>query len=106
MIARALASEAELLIMDEPTAGVDHDNQETLAELLAGLVDEGTSVLLVAHELGPLRALIDRAVVLDQGHVTYDGPVDAIHDHEHVHVHHHDGPRQKPDGFPARPVVS
>jgi zinc transport system ATP-binding protein len=106
MIARALASEAELLIMDEPTAGVDHDNQETLAELLGGLVHEGTSVLLVAHELGPLRALIDRAVVLDQGHVTYDGPVDAIHDHEHVHVHHHDGPRQKPDGFPARPVVS
>jgi zinc transport system ATP-binding protein len=106
MIARALASEAELLIMDEPTAGVDHDNQETLAELLGGLVHEGTSVLLVAHELGPLRALIDRAVVLDQGHVAYDGPVDAIHDHEHVHVHHHDGPRQKPDGFPARPVVS
>jgi zinc transport system ATP-binding protein len=106
MIARALASEAELLIMDEPTAGVDHDNQETLAELLGSLVGEGTSVLLVAHELGPLRPLIDRAVVLDQGHVTYDGPVDAIHDHEHVHVHHHGGQRQQHDGFPANPVVS
>ena len=106
MIARALASEAELLIMDEPTAGVDHDNQETLAELLGSLVGEGTSVLLVAHELGPLRPLIGRAVVLDQGHVTYDGDVDAIHDHEHVHVHHHGGQRQQHDGFPARPVVS
>jgi len=106
MIARALASDAELLIMDEPTAGVDHDNQEILAELLGSLVGEGTSVLLVAHELGPLRPLIDRAVVLDQGHVTYDGPVDEIHDHEHVHVHHHGSQPQQADGFSARPVVS
>lgn len=98
LIARALASQAELLIMDEPTAGVDHDNQESLAELLAGLVHEGTSVLLVAHELGPLRPLIDRAVVLKFGEVSYDGPVDAIHD-EHSHVHHHGGEPDRPDGF-------
>lgn len=104
LIARALASEAELLIMDEPTAGVDHDNQESLAELLAGLVSEGTSVLLVAHELGPLRPLIDRAVVLDAGRVTYDGPVDAIHDAEHVHVHEHGGEPERPDGFSGNPV--
>ena len=104
LIARALAAGAELLIMDEPTAGVDHDNQETLAELLASLVHDGTSVLLVAHELGPLRPLIDRAVVLDQGHVTYDGHVDAIHDHEHVHVHRHDGQPDQPDGYSGNPV--
>lgn len=99
LIARALASQADLLIMDEPTAGVDHDNQETLAELLAALVHEGTSVLLVAHELGPLRPLIDRAVVLELGHVSYDGPVDAIHDHEHTHVHRHGSEPDRPDGF-------
>ncbi|MET0931276.1 MAG: metal ABC transporter ATP-binding protein, partial [Aeromicrobium sp.] len=104
LIARALASEAELLIMDEPTAGVDHDNQESLAELLGGLVAEGTSVLLVAHELGPLRPLIDRAVVLDAGRVTYDGPVEAIHDAEHVHVHEHGGGPDQPDGFSGNPV--
>lgn len=104
LIARALASEAELLIMDEPTAGVDHDNQETLAELLGALVGEGTSVLLVAHELGPLRPLIDRAVVLERGEVTYDGDVDAIRDAEHVHVHHHGRDPEQPDGFTANPV--
>jgi zinc transport system ATP-binding protein len=104
LIARALATEADLLIMDEPTAGVDHDNQETLADLLAGLVKEGTSVLLVAHELGPLRPLIHRAVVLDAGQVAYDGPVDAIHDVEHVHVHRHGGQPDQPDGFSGNPV--
>ena len=104
LIARALATEAELLIMDEPTAGVDHDNQETLAELLAGLVREGTSVLLVAHELGPLRPLIDRAVVLDAGRITHDGPVDVIADHEHVHVHRHGAEPDHPDGYRGNPV--
>jgi zinc transport system ATP-binding protein len=106
LIARALASEAELLIMDEPTAGVDHDNQATLADLLGGLVGEGTSVLLVAHELGPLRPLIHRAVVLDAGEVTYDGAVDAIREVEHGHVHRHGGQPDQPDGFSGNPVGS
>ena len=104
LIARALASEAELLVMDEPTAGVDHDNQESLADLLAGLVAEGTSILLVAHELGPLRPLIHRAVVLEGGTVSYDGPVDAIRDPEHVHVHVHSGQPERADGFKGNPV--
>ena len=106
LIARALASQDELLIMDEPTAGVDHDNQESLADLLDGLVAEGTSVLLVAHELGPLRPLIHRAVVLDGGTVTYDGSVDAIQDAEHVHVHQHSGQPDHPDGYSGNPVGS
>ena len=104
LIARALAAGAELLIMDEPTAGVDHDNQESLAELLAGLVAEGTAILLVAHELGPLRPLIHRAVVLENGTVSYDGPVDAVRDPEHVHVHLHSGQPEKADGFKGNPV--
>ena len=61
--------------MDEPTSGVDHESQESLAELLGGLVNEGASVLLVAHELGPLAPLVDRTLVLRDGRVDYDGPV-------------------------------
>ncbi|AWB92838.1 metal ABC transporter ATP-binding protein [Aeromicrobium chenweiae] len=99
MIARALASEAELLVMDEPTAGVDHDNQESLAELLGGLVHDGASVLLVAHELGPLRPLIDRAVVLQDGTVAYDGPVDSLIGEDHAHVHPHGGRPHLPEGL-------
>ncbi len=91
LIARALAAQAELLVMDEPTAGVDHDNQESLAELLGGLVNSGTSVLLVAHELGPLEPLIDRAVVLRDGRVDYCGVVEGVDHIEHTHIHAHTG---------------
>jgi len=91
LIARALAAKSDLLLMDEPTAGVDQDNQESLAELLGGLVNSGTSVLLVAHELGPLKPIIDRAVVLRAGAVEYSGPVDGIEDTDHAHFHTHTG---------------
>ncbi len=89
LIARALAGDADLLVMDEPTSGVDHDNQESLAELIGGLVNEGASVLLVAHELGPMRTLVDRVVVLDEGRVVSTGGVDAAVHEEHEQVHHH-----------------
>ena len=92
LIARALAGDADLLVMDEPTSGVDHDNQESLAELIGGLVNEGASVLLVAHELGPMRSLVDRVVVLDEGRVVATGGVDAAVHEEHQQVHHHAEP--------------
>ena len=98
LIARALAGDADLLVMDEPTSGVDHDNQESLAELIGGLVNEGASVLLVAHELGPMRNLVDRVVVLGDGRVVSTGGVDAAVDEEHEQVHHHtDPPEPRPE---------
>ncbi|MFD5452312.1 metal ABC transporter ATP-binding protein [Streptomyces sp. NPDC003470] len=93
LIARALASEPEVLIMDEPMAGVDLASQEVLAETLRGQVAAGTTVLLVLHELGPLEPLIDRAVVLRDGCVLHDGPPPeavgqhALPGHDHVHPH-------------------
>ncbi|MCC9704316.1 MULTISPECIES: metal ABC transporter ATP-binding protein [unclassified Streptomyces] len=93
LIARALASEPELLIMDEPMAGVDLASQEVLAATLREQVAHGTTVLLVLHELGPLEPLIDRAVVLRDGCVTHDGPPPkavgqhALPGHDHVHPH-------------------
>ena len=49
LIARALAGRPELLVMDEPTAGVDHASQEALAAVLQRLADRGTSMLIVTH---------------------------------------------------------
>jgi zinc transport system ATP-binding protein len=98
LIARALAGDADLLVMDEPTSGVDHDSRESIAELIGGLVNEGASVLLVAHELGPMRDLVDRVVVLGDGRVVATGGVDAAVHEEHEQVHHHaEPPEPRPE---------
>jgi zinc transport system ATP-binding protein len=94
LIARALAVQPELLVLDEPTAGVDAASQEAFAKALRSFVDGGGTVLLVAHELGPLAPLINRAVVIKDGIVAHDGSVpppagyhaDPHHDHVHPHA--------------------
>jgi zinc transport system ATP-binding protein len=86
LIARALAGEPELFFLDEPTAGVDLPNQLALADALRTLSGRGATVVLVAHELGPLEPLVDRAVVMRDGRIAYDGTPLS---HEDVHGHHH-----------------
>ncbi len=98
LIARALAGEPELLVLDEPTAGVDAASQEAFAGALRDFVGDGGTVLLVAHELGPLRPVISRAVVVHEGRIAHDGAVPdpaghhAEPDHDHVHPHCYDEP--------------
>jgi zinc transport system ATP-binding protein len=93
LIARALAGEPDALVMDEPTAGVDARSQETLAGTLRELVGQGRTVVLVAHELGPLEPLITRSVVMEAGRIVHEGvpPVPqgecARPGHDHVHPH-------------------
>ena len=77
LIARALAAEPEVLVMDEPTAGVDAVSQEALAGTLRLLADRGRTLLVVTHELAPLRSVVRRAVVLQDGRVCFDGPLSA-----------------------------
>jgi zinc transport system ATP-binding protein len=89
LIARALAGEPDLLVLDEPTAGVDLESQQAFADALAGLVARGATVVLVAHELGPMADLVDRAVVMRDGRVAYDGPPLASFTDADVHGHHH-----------------
>ncbi|SEP59940.1 zinc transport system ATP-binding protein [Streptomyces radiopugnans] len=93
LIARALAAEPELLVMDEPLAGVDLLSQRVLAEALREQSAEGVSVLLVLHELGPLAPLIDRTVVL------HDGRVERVDGTAHLHdqaCHPHAGSSAEP----------
>jgi len=95
LIARALVREPDLLVLDEPVAGVDLPSQQVFADALARLSERGTTVLVVLHELGALAPLIQRAVVLRHGAVVHDGaPPDPSPEHagiDHVHLHPHDG---------------
>jgi len=97
LIARALAGEPDLLVLDEPTAGVDVESQDALATVLTRLARRGATILLVAHELGPLEPLVARTVVMRDGRVAYDGsPLASFqelsepsHHHGHHDGHHH-----------------
>lgn len=88
LIARALAINPSVLVMDEPLASVDLAHQESLADTLSRLHRSGTAILLVAHALGAMETLADRAVVLESGRVVYDGAATTAP--LHVHSHHHE----------------
>ncbi|UFU04646.1 metal ABC transporter ATP-binding protein [Ruania suaedae] len=97
-IARALVRRPDLLVLDEPVAGVDTPTQQAFARVLEGLHDGGTTVVVVLHEIGELRGLLQRAVVLRHGRVVHDGdlpepaPAHAGPGHEHVHPDHGEPP--------------
>jgi zinc transport system ATP-binding protein len=89
-IAKALAAEPSLLVLDEPTAGVDVAAQVALAALLSQLHEElGTTILYVSHEFGAVERHVDR-LLLVSGAIVFDGPPRALpgmwHDPSHVHA--------------------
>lgn len=90
LIARALAGEPDLLVLDEPTAGVDGESRAVLADTLARLVTGGTAILYVTHELGEMNPVITRTVVVEQGRISYDGA--PLPERDHGSVTPFDGP--------------
>ncbi len=66
-IAKALAVDARLLIMDEPTSSLSHGETETLFNVVRGLRRQGVSVIYISHRLGEVTELADRCVVLRDG---------------------------------------
>lgn len=89
-IAKALAGRPDLLVLDEPTSGVDVEAQEAFARLLAELKSElGVTIVYVSHEFGAVESFVER-IVLVRREIVFDGAPDALpsrwHDPSHVHL--------------------
>lgn len=78
-IARALASNPDVLLCDEPTSALDPATTDDLLDLLVRLRDEiGVTILIITHDLGVVRRIADRVAVLEGGRIVDEGPVDEI----------------------------
>ena len=77
-IARALAQEADLLLLDEPLSGVDVPTASALIELLEGLAANGRSILLTTHDLTQVRKHFDRCLVLNRRLVADGAPASVL----------------------------
>lgn len=77
-VATVLATRPGLLILDEPSYGLDEGATESLMDLLSGLVADGTTVVTIVHDLALAATHADRIVVLQAGGVAADGPPDAV----------------------------
>jgi zinc transport system ATP-binding protein len=89
-IAKALAGEPALLVLDEPTTGVDAESQESLAALLDRLhSDLGVTILYVSHEFGAVERFVQRLVLVRRT-IVFDGPPSELpgvwHDPSHIHA--------------------
>ena len=89
-IAKALAAQPSLLVLDEPTTGVDVESQESLAELLADLHGElGVTIVYVSHEFGAVERYVERLVLVRRT-IVFDGSPHDLpgmwHDPGHVHA--------------------
>lgn len=97
-LAKLLAGDPTLVLLDEPTTGVDAQSQEAFAELLCDLNTRlGVTILYVSHEFGAVESHVDRLILVNGG-ITFDGTPadlpgtwhDPSHDHSRPHTHRHD----------------
>ncbi|OYW05281.1 MAG: branched-chain amino acid ABC transporter substrate-binding protein, partial [Acidiphilium sp. 37-67-22] len=83
-IARALASRPRLLMLDEPTAGMNPAESLELAEQIAAFRDFGLTILLVEHKLDVVTRLADNVIVLDHGEKLAEGRAEEVRRNEAV----------------------
>ncbi|RRH78056.1 ABC transporter ATP-binding protein [Falsigemmobacter faecalis] len=84
-LARALAAEPKLLLLDEPMAGMNVEEKEDMCRFILDVNDEfGTTIALIEHDMGVVMDLSDRVVVMDYGKKIGDGPPDDIRSNKAV----------------------
>jgi energy-coupling factor transport system ATP-binding protein len=77
-LASILSADPEVIILDEPTTGLDYPAQRAVIDLLAGLNREGRTIIIITHTLWVAAEYARRCLVMSQGRVTGDGPVRDI----------------------------
>lgn len=77
-VARALATRPNILLLDEPLAGLSHGEAIKLADTIRELNRQGTTVVLIEHNLGEVMRICPRLVVLDNGQKIADGPAASV----------------------------
>ena len=83
-IARALATDPEVLLLDEPAAGLSHEDKERLSALLRRIADQGVGVLLVEHDMALVMGLSDHVVVIESGRHLAEGTPAQVQAHPAV----------------------
>ena len=84
-LGRALAAEPDLLLLDEPMAGMNLEEKEDMCRFILDVNDEfGTTIALIEHDMGVVMDLSDRVVVLDHGEKIADGSPDEVKSNQKV----------------------
>ena len=84
-LARALASEPDMLLLDEPMAGMNHEEKEDMCRYILDVNDEfGTTIVLIEHDMSVVMDISDRVVVLDYGQKIADGTPDEVRGNQRV----------------------
>jgi lipooligosaccharide transport system ATP-binding protein len=95
ILARALINQPDLLILDEPTTGLDPQSRHQVWEKLAALKEKGLTVLITTHYMEEAAQLCDRLVIVDHGKILVDGaPADLIRQHAGGSIIEIEGPDQ------------
>ena len=84
-LGRALAAEPQLLLLDEPMAGMNVEEKEDMCRFILDVNEEfGTTIALIEHDMGVVMDISDRVVVLDYGKKIGDGTPDAVRGNQAV----------------------
>jgi len=84
-LGRALAAEPDMLLLDEPMAGMNHEEKEDMCRYILDVNDQfGTTIVLIEHDMSVVMDISDRVVVLDYGKLLADGTPDEVRSNQDV----------------------